>query len=198
MAITIQKPAPDFTAEAVTGLEFTDVKLSALKGKYVVLFFYPLDFTFVCPTEIIAFDEKLEEFKKRGAEVIGVSVDSKFSHLAWNKQGRKEGGLGGVRYPLVADITKSIARDYGVLFEDGGDAGVAMRGTFVIDKKGNVRHATPNDLPLGRDIDEYLRLIDAIEFNEKHGEVCPANWHAGQDGMKADPTGSQEYFKKHG
>lgn len=198
MAITIQKPAPDFEAEAIQGTEFTNVKLSSFKGKYVVLFFYPLDFTFVCPTEIIAFDEKLDEFKKRGAEVIGCSVDSKFSHLAWNKQARKEGGLGGVRYPIVADITKKIARDYGVLFEEGEDAGVALRGTFVIDKKGNVRHATLNDLPLGRNIDEYLRLIDAIEFNEKHGEVCPANWQAGQDGMKADPKGSQDYFKKHG
>jgi peroxiredoxin (alkyl hydroperoxide reductase subunit C) len=198
MAVTIQKPAPDFTAEAVRGLEFTEIKLSALKGKYVVLFFYPLDFTFVCPTEIIAFDEKYEEFKKRGAEVIGCSVDSKFSHLAWQKVARSAGGLGNVRYPLVADITKQIARDYGVLFEDGGDAGVALRGTFVIDKKGNVRHATLNDLPLGRNIDEYLRLIDAIEFNEKHGEVCPANWTPGADTMKADPVGSQEYFKKHG
>ncbi len=198
MAVTIQKPAPDFEAEAVQGLEFTDVKLSALRGKYVVLFFYPLDFTFVCPTEIIAFDQKLEEFQKRNAQVIGVSVDSKFSHLAWNKTARKDGGLGGVRYPLVADITKQIARDYGVLFEDGGDAGVALRGTFVIDKKGNVRHATLNDLPLGRNIDEYLRLIDAIDFNDKHGEVCPANWTPGQEGMKADPEGSKAYFKTHG
>ena len=198
MAITIQKAAPDFDAEAVTGLEFTNVKLSSLKGKYVVLFFYPLDFTFVCPTEIIAFDEKLEEFKKRGAEVIGVSVDSKFSHLAWQKVSRKEGGLGAVRYPLIADITKSISKDYGVLIEEGGDNGIALRGTFVIDKKGNVRHATLNDLPLGRNIDEYLRLIDAIEFNEKNGEVCPANWTPGKDGMKPDPTGSKSYFQKHG
>jgi alkyl hydroperoxide reductase subunit AhpC len=198
MAVTIQKPAPDFTAEAVQGTEFTDVKLSSLKGKYVVLFFYPLDFTFVCPTEIIAFDQKYDEFKKRGAEVIGCSVDSKFSHLAWQKTSRDKGGLGGVRYPLVADITKQIARDYGVLVEDGGDAGVALRGTFVIDKKGNVRHATINDLPLGRNIDEYLRLIDAIEFNEKNGEVCPANWTPGADTMKADPEGSKSYFSKHG
>jgi len=198
MAVTIQKPAPDFNAEAVQGTEFTEVKLSALKGKYVVLFFYPLDFTFVCPTEIIAFDQKYDEFKKRGAEVIGCSVDSKFSHLAWQKVSRDAGGLGGVRYPLVADITKQIARDYGVLVEDGGDAGVALRGTFVIDKKGNVRHSTINDLPLGRNIDEYLRLIDAIEFNEKHGEVCPANWTPGADSMKADPEGSKAYFSKHG
>ncbi len=198
MAVTIQKTAPDFTADAVRGLEFTEIKLSALRGQYVVLFFYPLDFTFVCPTEIIAFDDKYDEFKKRGAEVIGVSVDSKYSHLAWQKTPRKQGGLGGVRYPLVADITKKIARDYGVLFEDGDDAGLALRGTFVIDKKGNVRHATLNDLPLGRNIDEYLRLIDAIDFNDKHGEVCPANWTPGADTMKDNPTDSQTYFQKHG
>ncbi len=194
MTVQIQKPAPDFTAEAVTGLEFTEVKLSALRGKYVVLFFYPLDFTFVCPTEIIAFDQKYEEFKKRGAEVIGVSIDSKFSHLAWQKTPRDKGGLGGVRYPLVADVTKKIGNAYGVILPDGGDEGLALRGTFVIDKKGNVRHATLNDLPLGRNIDEYLRLIDAIEFNEKHGDVCPANWHPGEDTMKADPKGSKAYF----
>ncbi len=198
MTVTIQKPAPEFQAEAVEGTEFKTVKLSDFKGKYVVLFFYPLDFTFVCPTEIIAFDEKLEEFQKRGAVVLGASVDSKFSHLAWNQLSRKEGGLGGVRYPIIADITKELARSYGVLVEEGGDAGVALRGTFVIDKKGIVRHATINDLPLGRNIDEYLRLIDAIEFTEKHGEVCPANWHAGEEGMKADPKGSKSYFSKHG
>jgi len=207
MTVIVQKPAPDFQAEGVRGLEFVDVKLSDFRaggkqggkdGKYVVLFFYPLDFTFVCPTEIIAFDEKLEEFKKRGAEVIGVSVDSKFSHLAWQKTARAQGGLGNVKYTLLADITKSISRDYGVLVEEGGDAGVALRGTFVIDKKGNVRHVTINDLPLGRNIDEPLRLIDAIEFNEKHGEVCPANWQPGQDTMKADPEKSKEYFSKHG
>lgn len=197
MAVTVQKPAPDFEAEAVQGLEFTNVKLSALRGKHVVLFFYPLDFTFVCPTEIIAFDHKYEEFKKRNAEVIGVSVDSKFSHLAWQKVARDAGGLGGVRYPLVADITKKISEAYGVLVHDGDDAGVALRGSFLIDKKGNVRHVTINDLPLGRNIDEYLRLIDAIDFNDKHGDVCPANWTPGQDTMKADPVKSQEYFKKH-
>lgn len=207
MAVTVQKAAPDFQAEGVRGLEFVDIKLSDFRaggkaggkdGKYVVLFFYPLDFTFVCPTEIIAFDEKLEEFKKRGAEVIGCSVDSKYSHLAWQKTPRAQGGLGNVKYTLVADITKSIARDYGVLIEEGGDAGLALRGTFVIDRKGKVRHVTINDLPLGRNIDEALRLIDAIEFNEKHGEVCPANWTPGKDTMKADPEKSKEYFSKHG
>lgn len=195
MSVAITKPAPDFTAEAVQGLEFIELKLSNYKGKYVVLFFYPLDFTFVCPTEIIAFDEKLEEYKKRGAEVIGVSVDSKFSHLAWQKTPRAQGGLGNVRYPLVADLTKDIAKAYGVLKEDEG---VAFRGLFVIDKKGNVRHALINDMPLGRNIEEPLRIIDAIEFNEKNGEVCPANWTPGQDSMKADPEGSKAYFSKHG
>lgn len=207
MAVFVQKPAPDFQAEGVRGLEFVDVKLSDYRaggkiggkdGKHVVLFFYPLDFTFVCPTEIIAFDEKLEEYKKRGAEVIGVSVDSKFSHLAWQKVPRSQGGLGNVRYTLVSDITKAISRDYGVLVEDGPNAGVALRGTFVIDRKGLVRHVTINDLPLGRNIDEPLRLIDAIEFHEKHGDVCPANWTPGKDTMKADPEKSKEYFAKHG
>ncbi|MCX7807259.1 MAG: peroxiredoxin [Deltaproteobacteria bacterium] len=198
MSSLIQKPAPDFEAEAVVGYEFKTIKLSSFRGKHVVLFFYPLDFTFVCPTEIITFDEKLEEFRKRNAEVIGVSVDSKFSHLAWNKKSRKEGGLGGVRYPIVADITKAISRSYGVLVEEGPDAGVALRGTFVIDKNGIVRHATINDLPLGRNIDEYLRLIDAIDYHEKYGEVCPANWQPGQEGMKPDPVASLAYFEKHG
>ena len=196
--IQVGQRAPDFTLDGVLDGEFVEVNLAAQRGSLVVLFFYPLDFTFVCPTEIIAFDQKYEEFKKRGAEVLGVSVDSKFSHLAWQKQPRDKGGLGGVRYPLVSDVTKKIGHAYGVILPDGGDEGLALRGTFVIDKKGNVRHATLNDLPLGRNIDEYLRLIDAIEFNEKHGEVCPANWQPGGDTMKADPTGSQEYFKKHG
>ena len=207
MAVFVQKPAPDFSAEGVRGLEFVDVTLSDFRaggkaggkdGKHVVLFFYPLDFTFVCPTEIIAFDEKLAEFEKRNVEVLGVSVDSKFSHLAWQKTPRGQGGLGGVRYTLVADITKSISSAYGVLLSDGGDAGVALRGTFVIDKKGNVRHVTINDLPLGRNIDEAIRLIDAIDYTEKHGEVCPANWTPGADTMKADPEGSKAYFSKHG
>jgi len=207
VAVFVQKPAPDFSAEGVRGLEFVDVKLSDFRaggkaggknGKHVVLFFYPLDFTFVCPTEIIAFDEKLEEFTKRDIEVIGVSVDSKFSHLAWQKTARAQGGLGAVRYTLVADITKSIASDYGVLIDEGGDKGVALRGTFVIDKTGTVRHVTINDLPLGRNIDEALRLVDAIDFVEKNGEVCPANWTPGADTMKADPEGSKAYFSKHG
>jgi len=194
MPAFVTKPAPEFEAVAVVNGDFKTVKLSDYKGKYVVLFFYPLDFTFVCPTEIIAFSDRIEEFHKRGAEVLGCSVDSQFSHLAWIKTSRADGGLGGLKYPLVADLSKKISADYGVLL----DGGVALRGTFLIDKNGVLRHALVNDLPLGRNIDEYLRLIDAIEFNEKHGEVCPANWQPGQDTMKADPTGSQEYFKKHG
>src|SRR5260221_238002 len=199
MAVLVQQKAPTFAAEAVMeDGAFKQIKLEDYRGKHVVLFFYPLDFTFVCPTEIIAFDHKYEDFKRRGAEVLGVSIDSKFSHLAWQKTPRDKGGLGGVRFPLISDVTKKIGHAYGVIFPDGGDEGLALRGTFLIDKRGNVRHVTLNDLPLGRNIDEYLRLIDAIDFNEKHGEVCPANWQPGQDTMKADPTGSLEYFKKHG
>ena len=195
MAVSIQKPAPDFKATAVIGEDFKDISLSDYKGKYLVLFFYPLDFTFVCPTEIIAFDDKLDEFKKRNCAVVGASVDSHFSHLAWQRTPRAEGGLGGVRYPLLADITKSISRDYGVLLEDDG---VALRGLFLIDKKGIVRQSTINDLPLGRNVDETLRLVDALQFTEKHGEVCPANWTPGGDTIKPDPQASKEYFSKHG
>ncbi len=198
MAVAVQREAPNFEAIAVQGREFIDFELAQLRGKYVVLFFYPLDFTFVCPTEIIAFDDKLEEFAKRNTQVVAVSVDSQYSHLAWQKTPRNKGGLGDVRYPLVSDLTKRISEDYGVLLHEGADAGVALRGLFLIDRQGIVRHVTINDLPLGRNIDEPLRLIDALEFNEKHGEVCPANWQAGPEGLKADPTGSQEYFKKHG
>lgn len=199
MAVRIQGQAPDFSASAVKGLEFVDVKLSDLRNKkYVVLFFYPLDFTFVCPTEIIAFDEQLKAFHDRDVEVIAVSVDSVFSHLAWQKTPRDKGGLGEVQFPIVADITKKISDDYGVLIHEGDDAGVALRGLFLIDKAGIVRHATINDLPLGRNVDEVLRLVDALKYTEKHGEVCPANWKEGDATIKPDPTGSQEYFGKHG
>lgn len=196
MAVAVQREAPNFKANAVKGREFIEIELSQFRGKYVVLFFYPLDFTFVCPTEIIAFDEALEEFQKRNAEVIGVSVDSQFSHLAWQKTPRDKGGLGDVRYPLVADITKSISEDYGVLLHEGDDAGVALRGVFLIDKEGIVRQITVNDLPLGRNIQETLRLLEALQFVEKHGEVCPANWEEGNATIKPDPDGSQEYFQK--
>ncbi|EPG76227.1 redoxin [Leptospira fainei serovar Hurstbridge str. BUT 6] len=182
--------APDFKAEAVIGQQIKEIKLSEYKGKWVVLFFWPLDFTFVCPTEIIEYDAKLDEFRKLGAEVLGVSVDSAFTHLAWKNTARKQGGLGEIRYPLVADITKSIARDYGVLTEGG----VALRGTFVIDPKGVIRQSTINDLPVGRNIDEAIRLVKAFQFVEKHGEVCPANWDEGKKTMKADPEKSKEYF----
>ncbi|MDF3820238.1 peroxiredoxin [Leptospira sp. 96542] len=186
--------APDFKATAVIGESFKEIKLSDYKGKWVVLFFYPLDFTFVCPTEIIEYDAKLEEFKKIGAEVLGVSIDSEFSHLAWKKTPKKEGGIGDIKYPLIADKTKEIAKSFGVLIESGPDAGVALRGTFIIDPNGIIRQATVNDLPVGRNIEEAIRLIKAFQFVEKHGEVCPANWNEGQKTMKADPTGSKEYF----
>ena len=186
----VTSKAPDFTAEAVIGSEFKNLKLSDYKGKWVVLFFYPLDFTFVCPTEIVEYDAKLDEFKKLGAEVIGVSIDSTFSHLAWKRTPRKEGGIGDVKYPLVSDITKQISKDFGVLL----DSGVALRGTFIINPQGIIRQATVNDLPVGRNIDEAIRLLKAFQFNEKHGEVCPANWNEGGKTMTPDVTKSKEYF----
>jgi len=194
MSALVAKPAPEFTAQAVMpDGSFKEIKLSDYKGKYVILFFYPLDFTFVCPTEIIAFSEKMDEFKKRNTEVLGVSIDSHFSHLAWRNTDRKQGGLGDIQYPLVADVNKKITYDYGVMHE----AGIAFRGLFLIDTNGIVQHQLINNLPLGRNIDEALRMVDALQFHEKNGEVCPANWSEGSDGMKADPTGSKEYFKKH-
>jgi alkyl hydroperoxide reductase subunit AhpC len=191
MPAFVTKEAPDFTAQAVVNGEFKPVKLSDYKGKsYVVLFFYPLDFTFVCPTEIIAFSDRIEEFKKRGVEVLGVSIDSRFSHLAWINTPRTKGGLGKLDYPLVEDLTKKISTDYGVLL----DAGIALRGLFLIDKAGVIRHATINDLPLGRSVDEALRVIDALQHFEKHGEVCPADWKPGQ--MALNPQKAGEYFEK--
>lgn len=192
MPVQVQQPAPDFTAKAVIGHEFQDVSLSEYRGKYVVVFFYPLDFTFVCPTEITAFSDRIKEFEKRETEVIGVSIDSHYSHLAWKRTPRKAGGLGEIHYPLVADLNKSISRDYGVLLEQ---AGIALRGLFIIDREGIVRHVTVNDLPLGRNVDEVLRVLDALRSFEQHGEVCPANWRPGEATMKADPVGSMEYFE---
>ena len=190
----VTQPAPDFAAQAVMpDNAFAELKLSSHRGKYVVLFFYPLDFTFVCPSEIIAFDKKLEAFRERNCEVIGISVDSHFSHWAWKNTPREKGGIGGVRYPLVADIKKEIARAYGVLLDDS----VALRGLFLIDKAGVVRHAVVNDLPLGRNVDEVLRVLDALQFTEKRGEVCPANWQKGQDGMKPTADGVATYLAKH-
>lgn len=164
--------------------------------RYVVLFFYPLDWTFVCPTEIIAFSDRIEEFKKIGVEVLGCSVDSAFSHLHWIQTPRNKGGLGGLSYPLLADITKSIAKDYEVLIEEGDDAGVAFRGLFIISPEGILRQKTVNDLPVGRSVDETLRLLQAFKFTDEHGEVCPANWTPGSDTMKPNPTESLEYFSK--
>ncbi|MEE9542974.1 MAG: peroxiredoxin [Thermodesulfobacteriota bacterium] len=187
----VQKEAPEFSANAVMpDGSFQEVKLSDYKGKHLVLFFYPLDFTFVCPTEIIAFSDRLKEFTDRGAEVLGVSIDSHFSHLAWRNTPRKEGGIGDIAYPLLADLDKSIARKYGVLLEQPG---IALRGLFVIDKLGVIRHVTINDLPLGRSVDEVLRVVDALQFNEEHGEVCPADWHKGEEGMKPTEEGLKEY-----
>lgn len=195
MAVQVTQPAPDFTATAVMPDNSfkDDFKLSDLKGKYVVLFFYPLDFTFVCPSEIIAFDRKLAEFKERKCEVIGVSIDSHFSHWAWKNTPVNKGGIGNVQYPLVADLTKNISRDYGVLINDA----IALRGLFLIDKDGVVRHALINDLPLGRNVDEAIRVLDALQFTEKHGEVCPANWKKGDDAMKPSHDGVADYLAKH-
>ncbi len=194
MSVLVGKQAPDFTAAAViNGGEIVEnFKLSSYKGKHIVLFFYPLDFTFVCPTELHAFQDKIEEFKKRGVEVIGVSVDSQFSHWAWLNTPKTKGGIEGVKYPLVADINKTISQDYDVLVEG---AGIAYRGLFLIDPEFNVRHQVVNDLPLGRSIDEALRMVDALQFFEKNGEVCPANWHQGDKAMKADQAGLEEFFK---
>lgn len=192
----VTRLAPDFVAQAVLpDNTFAELRLSQFRGKYVVLFFYPLDFTFVCPSEIIAFDKKLPAFRERNCEVIGVSVDSHYSHWAWKNTPREKGGIGQVQFPIVADLTKKIARDYGVLMEDGG---VALRGLFLIDREGVVRHAVINDLPLGRNVDETLRMVDALRHYEKHGEVCPANWRQGDEAMKPSADGVAKYLARHG
>ncbi len=193
--IQVTQKAPDFKATAV--LEdgsFKDISLADYKGKKVILFFYPLDFTFVCPTEILAFSEAVEEFKKRNTQVIGASIDSQFSHLAWRKLPRAEGGLGDIKYPLLADTTKDVSRKYGVLLEG---AGIALRGLFLIDEEGVLRHMVVNDLPLGRSTDEAIRMVDSLAYFQKNGEVCPANWKPGSATIKPNPKDSQEYFKKH-
>ena len=197
MSVLVGKKAPDFSVDAVVnGGEFEEnFTLSQFEGKkYVVLFFYPLDFTFVCPTELHAFQEKLSEFKNRNCEVIGASIDSKFSHWAWLNTPKDKGGIEGVTYPIVSDINKTIAADYDVLV-DG--AGVAYRGLFLIDLNGNVRHQVVNDLPLGRNVDEAIRVLDALQYTEEHGEVCPANWEKGKDAMKADAEGVANYLSNH-
>ncbi|KAJ3020666.1 UNVERIFIED_CONTAM: Peroxiredoxin-2 [Siphonaria sp. JEL0065] len=190
----VKFPAPFFQAEAVVKSEFKTISLNDYKGKWLVLFFYPLDFTFVCPTEIIAFSDRASEFAGLNAAVVGASVDSKHSHLAWTNQPRNQGGLGKLNIPLISDITKQISADYGVLIEQGTDIGLALRGTFIIDPKGIVRQITINDLDVGRSVDETLRLIEAFQYHEKNGEVCPMGWTKGQKGMIADPLKSKDYF----
>ncbi|MDE1172605.1 MAG: peroxiredoxin [Parvibaculaceae bacterium] len=193
----VQKQAPDFTAAAVlaNGEIVEDFNLKTyLKGSYGLVFFYPLDFTFVCPSEILAYSNRVPQFEERNVKVIAVSVDSQFTHSAWRNTSPNNGGLGAVKFPMVADITKSIARDYDVLIESDG---VALRGTFLIDKEGVVRHAGINDLPLGRNADEAIRLVDALQFHEEHGEVCPAGWQKGDEGMVADAAGVAKYLGAH-
>ncbi|TFK01350.1 N-myc proto-oncogene protein [Platysternon megacephalum] len=189
----VGKPAPGFHATAVVDGAFKEIKLSDYKGKYVVLFFYPLDFTFVCPTEIIAFSERAEDFRKLRCEILGASVDSHFTHLAWVNTPRKEGGLGTINIPLLSDLTRSMATDYGVLKEDEG---ITYRGLFIIDGKGVLRQITVNDLPVGRSVEEVLRLVQAFQYTDTHGEVCPAGWHPGSDTIKPTVKDSKEYFAK--
>ena len=195
MAVLVGKQAPDFTATAVLGNnDIVDYRFSeATKGKYAVVFFYPLDFTFVCPSELIAFDHRLAEFTSRGVEVIGVSIDSQFTHLAWKNTPVDKGGIGKVGYTLVADVKHEICKAYDV----ESDGGVAFRGSFLIDKAGMVRHQVVNDLPLGRNVDEMLRMVDALQFHEQHGEVCPAGWTKGKAGMQANPEGVAAYLAEH-
>lgn len=197
MSVLVGKPAPDFIAAAVLAdgdiVEDFNLK-SYLRGSYGLVFFYPLDFTFVCPSEILAYSNRVPQFKERNVKVVAVSVDSQYTHNAWRNTAPKDGGLGPVQFPMVADMTKQIARDYDVLVED---AGVALRGTFLIDKDGIVRHQLVNDLPLGRNADEALRMVDALQFHEENGEVCPAGWQKGQEGMVADPKGVAKYLGTH-
>ena len=192
----VTQEAPDFTAEAVMpDNSFAEVKLSGYRGKYVILLFYPLDFTFVCPSEILAFNKRIGDFKTKNCEVMGVSVDSKFTHLAWKTTQVENGGIGNVQFPLLQDLTKEIARSYGILLDES----VALRGLFLIDPNGRVRHAVINDLPLGRSVTEALRMLDALQFVETHGgEVCPANWQEGEEAMKASTAGVAAYLAKHG
>lgn len=196
MSVLVGRKAPDFTCAAVLGDgsivdEFKFME--ATKGKHRLVFFYPLDFTFVCPSELIALDKRMDEFKARGVEVVGVSIDSQFTHNAWRNTPVDKGGIGPVKYTLAADVTHQIARDFGVETPDGA---VAFRGAFLIDKDGLVRHQVVNDLPLGRNIDELVRMVDALQFFEENGEVCPAGWQKGKSGMKADPKGVAEYLSK--
>lgn len=195
MSVLVAKEAPDFVSPAVMpdGSIKEDFKLSSLRGKYVVLFFWPMDFTFVCPTEIIAHDHRMDEFKKRGVEVVGVSIDSKHTHFAWRSTPVNQGGIGPVQFPIVADVKHEITQAYGIEHPDG----VAMRATFLIDKDGVVQHQVVNNLPLGRNVDEMLRMIDALKHHEKHGEVCPAGWQEGDTGMKETADSVAGYLSEH-
>jgi len=194
MPTLVTRQAPDFTADAVfADNTINKLTLSAYRGRHVVLFFYPLDFTFVCPSEILAFNKAIKQFAARGTDVIGVSVDSAYTHFAWRNVPPAQGGIGPIGFPLVADLDKSIARAYGVLLNEA----VALRGLFLIDQAGVVQHALVNNLPLGRNVDEALRIVDALQFTEKHGEVCPANWKAGEEAMTASAEGVAAYLRKH-
>lgn len=193
MSTLVTRKAPDFKATAVMeDGSFKEVSLSDFKGQNVLLYFYPLDFTFVCPSEILAFNDKVAEFKERNTQLIGVSIDSEFSHFAWRNTPVEKGGIGEISYPLVADKSKNIARDYGVLFNEE----VALRGLFLIDGEGVVRHSTINDLPLGRNVEEALRVLDALQFHQEHGEVCPANWKKGEKAMKPTAEGVASYLSE--
>lgn len=194
MSLLVTQPAPDFTATAVMPDNSfkEDFSLSDYRGKYVLLFFYPLDFTFVCPTEILAFNRGVEAFKEANCELVGISIDSHFSHLAWKNTPVNQGGIGNIQYPLVSDLNKTISDSYNVLLESG----IALRGLFLIDREGIVRHQVVNDLPLGRSVSEALRLLHALQFTEEHGEVCPANWQQGEDAMKPTAEGVAAYLSE--
>jgi len=193
MSVLVGKPAPDFTAPAVmpSGEIVEDFKLSDRKGKYIVLFFWPLDFTFVCPTEILAHNRRMDAFNQRGVEVIGISIDSQFTHFAWRNTPVKEGGIGPVQFPMVADVKHAITSAFGI---EHPDAGVALRASFLIDRDGMVQHQVVNNLPLGRNVDEMLRMVDALQFTEQHGEVCPAGWNKGDEGMSPTSDGVTDYL----
>ncbi|MCB0406918.1 MAG: peroxiredoxin [Bdellovibrionales bacterium] len=192
MSRLVGKTAPDFKANALVDGDFKEISLGDFKNKWKILFFYPLDFTFVCPTEIIAFSDAATKFKEKNCELIACSIDSVFSHLAWSQQSRNDGGIGKVNFPILSDINKNIAEAYEVLTDDG----VALRGLFLIDNNNIIQHATINNLSVGRNVDEALRLLKGYQYTAEHGEVCPANWDEGADTMKPDPTGSKEWFKK--
>merc|ERR1719216_744499 len=193
ISVNIGERAPEFSSIALMpDLTFDELNLSQFSGQWLLLFFYPLDFTFVCPTEIISFSESAEAFSKMNTNVVGASVDSQYSHLAWANTPRAQGGLGNIKIPIIADLTRSISRDYGVMMESEGHT---CRGTFIIDPKGIVRHLSMNDPPVGRNVDEYLRLIQAFQYADKNGEVCPAQWKPGSKTIKPDPNGKLDYFK---